>query len=191
MPIYLNRDEIYEARDILTRGGEANAVEAAAAETLVAVMEYADGCSDGWPYWRKPSNAAARLQTLVAQARLRWRGWSREIIEEATAEQYAAALRPVKAFRTREAKRRGLDAETLFRIYAVGERNAATPPQPSSGELDPMEGAALLVGSTVRSAEYVAPEDAAPDSGYLIIRTDTATVYADAPTIYNGKEKMQ
>lgn len=184
--IYLNRDEVYEARDLLTRD-DRNSVAAAASETLAAIMEWTDANSDGWPYWPKPSRAAAKLQTLVAQARMAIRGWQE--IAPPTEQQYAEALRPVKAFRTRQAKRLGTDAADLFRIYAVGERENATPPQPTSGELEPMEGAALLLGSTVRSAEYVAPEDAAPDSGYLIIRTESATVYADAPTFYSEEKQ--
>jgi hypothetical protein len=183
--IYMNEYEIYEARDLLTRDRDATPVAAAASETLASLMEYANGCSDGWAYWPKPSRAAAKLQTLVAQARLGMRGWQQgNELAAPSEQQYAEALRPVKAFRTREAKRRGEAAEALFRIYAVGERANATPPQPSSGELEPNEAAALLIGSTIRSAEYVSPEDAAPDSGYLIIRTSSATVYADAPTFY-------
>ena len=64
-----------------------------AAVTLRNLMDWANRNSDGWAYWPKPCRAAKALQALFPQ---RWDD------ERPTVEQYRAALRPVKAFRTRQ-----------------------------------------------------------------------------------------
>ena len=64
-----------------------------AAVTLRNLMDWTNRNSDGWPYWPKPCRAAAKLQALFPR---RWDD------ERPTVEQYRAALRPVKAFRTRQ-----------------------------------------------------------------------------------------
>ena len=69
-----------------------------ASRTLRNLMEWTDSHSDGWAYWPKPCRAAARLQELLESHHpFRHDG------DAATADEYRAALRPVKAFRTRQA----------------------------------------------------------------------------------------
>lgn len=72
-----------------------------ATQTLRNLMEWTDRNSDGWAYWPKPARAAARLMTLIERD-----GTARYMFdserEDATVAEYRAALRPIKAFRTRE-----------------------------------------------------------------------------------------
>jgi len=62
-------------------------------------MDWTNSHSDGWPYWPKPSRAAARLQELI-QGDGSW-FYSEQLADTVTASEYRAALRPIKAFRTR------------------------------------------------------------------------------------------
>lgn len=66
-----------------------------AARTLDRLADWANHNSDGWAYWAKPRNAARRLVELIA-------GVDRFDPEDVTAEALALALRPVKAFLTRQ-----------------------------------------------------------------------------------------
>ena len=68
-----------------------------ATQTLQNLMEWTDRNSDGWAYWPKPVRAAARLMELIEQSHP-----YRRPQEDVTIEQYKAALRPIKAFRTRQ-----------------------------------------------------------------------------------------
>ena len=68
-----------------------------AARTMANLVEWTNANSDGWPYWRKPSDAAAGLQNILMNA-LRMRGGDHPAV---TADDYKLALRPLKAFRTR------------------------------------------------------------------------------------------
>lgn len=64
--------------------------------------------SDGWPYWRAPSAAAAKLMALIEgdrTARYRFDDERADVTEEAV----KAAYRPIKAFRTRH----GIDFEIV------------------------------------------------------------------------------
>jgi hypothetical protein len=71
--------------------------------TLLNLLDATNVHSDGWAYWPKPSRASRKLQELIQSAR------TREARDAITPELIAAALRPVKAFRTRS----GID----FDIY--------------------------------------------------------------------------
>lgn len=66
-----------------------------AARTLERLADWTDHNSDGWPYWSKPSNAAKRLVELLQSV-------DRYDPVDFTAEDLAVALRPVKAFLTRQ-----------------------------------------------------------------------------------------
>ncbi len=71
-----------------------------AVETIASLKAWTDQNSDGWAYWPKPARAAARLMELIEgngtyQAQ-------QEADQRATVEAYKAALRPIKAFRTRQ-----------------------------------------------------------------------------------------
>lgn len=73
-----------------------------ASQTLLNLMQAVDSCSDGWPYWTKPSRAASKLQELVSQGN----DWYRQQYQhprapEPTVAQYKKALTPIKSFLTR------------------------------------------------------------------------------------------
>lgn len=70
------------------------------AETVANLAVWADNNSDGWAYWPKPSLAASRAMRLI---------WSTTNAEnqaqeetDATDAETTAALRPIKAFLTRQ-----------------------------------------------------------------------------------------
>lgn len=68
--------------------------------------------SDGWAYWKKPSNAAKRLMELI-QSVDRWEP------VDVSAEDLKKACTPIKAFLTRQ----GVDHEVIFGsagTYEVG-----------------------------------------------------------------------
>jgi hypothetical protein len=71
-----------------------------ATRTLAALRDAADANSDGWAYWPKPVRAAARLMELIERDGT-YQYKSGIDRPDATAEELKAALRPVKAFRTR------------------------------------------------------------------------------------------
>jgi len=93
--MYMNDWDIIEAADRYAD----HPVLGPATQTLQNLQEWADQVSDGWAYWPKPSRAAAKLQELIhgdgTYASL-------ENTDRATPAAYAAALRPIKAFRTRQ-----------------------------------------------------------------------------------------
>lgn len=71
-----------------------------AARVLARLAQWTNSNSDGWAYWPKPTRAAARLMALVdgtTSADLRVM-----LSIDATDAELAAALRPVKAFLTRQ-----------------------------------------------------------------------------------------
>lgn len=82
----------YEIEDAVGRYAD-DPVLGPAARTLASLMDWTNRHSDGWAYWPKPCRAAAKLQALFPR---RWDD------ESPTVEQYKAALRPIKAFRTRQ-----------------------------------------------------------------------------------------
>lgn len=114
--MWMNENEIYEAG----RQFAEHPVLGPATATLTALMEWTDSNSDGWPYWRKPAQAAAKLMELVQQGIAHEReAYQLPRTPEPTAEQYKAALRSVKAFRTRQENERGPGLRPLFPIYDV------------------------------------------------------------------------
>lgn len=73
-----------------------------ATATLFNLMEWANQNSDGWAYWPKPARAAKKLMELIERdGTSRWRFDDERT--DATQAEYKAALRPIKAFRTRQA----------------------------------------------------------------------------------------
>ena len=74
---------------------EAHPILGPAARTLQNLERWTNANSDGWPYWRKPANAAKRLMELLQKGD----PWITPPVTEA---EYKAALRPIKAFRTRQ-----------------------------------------------------------------------------------------
>lgn len=79
----------------------------AAAESLAQLVEWTNSNSDGWPYWPKPAKAATRLMDLLQMAqRQAYNG----TLRDASAADLTTALRPVKAFLTRQ----GVDSATVL-----------------------------------------------------------------------------
>lgn len=102
---FMNTWEIDEA---LTRYAD-HSLLASATRTLANLRDAADRNSDGWCYWPKPTRAAEKLMNLIQydkQGRPRLRSDGEDDVTEADVR---AALRPIKAFRTRS----GIDFEIL------------------------------------------------------------------------------
>jgi hypothetical protein len=88
----------YDIARAQARHGE-HPVLGPALETLGNLVVWTNCNSDGWAYWPKPCRAAAKLMQLI-EGDGTWE--ARENLERATPEALKAALRPVKAFRTRQ-----------------------------------------------------------------------------------------
>ena len=71
-----------------------------AADNLDALREWADANSDGWAYWPKPARAAERAMRLIDGAT--YADLERMQRTDATDAETVAALRPIKAFLTRQ-----------------------------------------------------------------------------------------
>lgn len=87
---YLSEFEIEQC----VRLYETDPVLGPASKTLNSLMQWTNRNSDGWPYWAKPVRAAAGLIAMLD--RPHWEP------STATMADLKAALRPVKAFRTRQ-----------------------------------------------------------------------------------------
>jgi len=76
-----------------------HAVLGPATLTLASLRDAVNIHSDGWPYWKRPTNAAAKLMELIERdGTYQYRHGDRE---DATLKLLKIALRPLKAFRTR------------------------------------------------------------------------------------------
>lgn len=64
---------------------------------LARLVAWTNDHSDGWPYWKLPSKAAAKLMTLIEGAKLHT-GRAEDITEA----QLKAAFTPIKSFLTRQ-----------------------------------------------------------------------------------------
>jgi hypothetical protein len=71
-----------------------------ATRTLRNLASWTNLNSDGWCYWPQPCRAAAKLQEMIVRDGTSRYRFDKER-EDVTAEEYAKALRPIKAFRTR------------------------------------------------------------------------------------------
>lgn len=96
---YMNDFDIDQA--LLRYAGPGTPNRMVAARAICRLAVWANNNSDGWAYWPKPVRAAAKLMDLLegdgtndAFRRLRE--------TDATDAELAAALRPVKAFLTRQ-----------------------------------------------------------------------------------------
>jgi hypothetical protein len=74
--------------------------------TVDNLRDWADRNSDGWAYWPKPCRAAARAIELVVGDGT----YAADQRPDATDAEVAAALRPIKAFLTRQ----GVDHATIL-----------------------------------------------------------------------------
>lgn len=98
---FMNEYDIVEAQRRYEPGTVPN--RAYLTEVVAALADWTNHNSDGWPYWSKPVRAAARAMELIDPPT--WgetETWRREDITDA---EVAAALRPIKAFLTRQGVR--------------------------------------------------------------------------------------
>jgi hypothetical protein len=72
-------------------------------QVIMALAEWANHNSDGWAYWPKPCRAAARAIELVESTA--YPEYERRQREDATDAETMAAVRPIKAFLTRQGER--------------------------------------------------------------------------------------
>lgn len=94
---YMNSWDIEEARGRFA----GHPILGPATETLANLEDWTNRNSDGWAYWPKPTRAAARLMEMIERdGTSQWRFDDER--EDVTLSEYAAALRPIKAFRTRQ-----------------------------------------------------------------------------------------
>ena len=89
----------YEVESAVLRY-EGHPILGPATQTLQNLVDWTNSHSDGWAYWPKPCRAAARLQELLE-------GDGSYFYQDAlpgsvTEREYASALKPIKAFRTRQ-----------------------------------------------------------------------------------------
>lgn len=94
--VWMNEWEIEEAADRYRN----HPVLGPATKTLLSLVEVVNRNSDGWPYWRLPSGAAAQVMAMIERdgtARYRFD----ETRADATAEELRRAYAPLKAFRTK------------------------------------------------------------------------------------------
>lgn len=106
----------YEIDDAVRQYGD-HPVLGPATRTLSSLRDATNANSDGWPYWTKPSRAASRLMELIHYDTERRPRRRSDASDDATVEQLRAALRPIKAFRTKS----GID----FAIYDGGAGDVA------------------------------------------------------------------
>jgi hypothetical protein len=81
------------------------------ADILYNLMSWTDQNSDGWPYWQKPSRAAAKLMDKLYAAMLAY--YNSPNVEDISDKELTAALKPIKAFLTRQ----GVDHSEVFKEY--------------------------------------------------------------------------
>lgn len=111
---WMNEMEIEDAR--VRYAG--HPVKRQATRILQELVELANSCSDGWPYWKKPSRAAKKLMELVQR-------------DDPTAAELRKACVPIKSFLTRYAeavKRSGLTVnfgDVLPKRYGDEKRRQA------------------------------------------------------------------
>jgi hypothetical protein len=90
-----------------------------ATQTLRNLANWTNRNSDGWAYWPKPGRAAAKLMELIERDGTSAYTYGER--EDVTLAEYAAALRPIKSFRTRH----GADfeiVETTIPVVPEGSR---------------------------------------------------------------------
>jgi hypothetical protein len=102
--LFMNQWDIEEAVQRHAR----HPILSKATRLLYDLMNLANEVSDGWCYWPKPCRAAKKLQELIQANDPRTKKWDAPEVTEADLK---AAIAPIKAFMTREAK--NLKGKTL------------------------------------------------------------------------------
>ncbi len=89
----------YEINDAADRWHD-HPILGPATDTLACLMEWTNSHSDGWPYWQKPAKASAKLMELLMGDGTQF--YREQLEGSINVKEYRQALRPIKAFRTRQ-----------------------------------------------------------------------------------------
>ena len=95
--MWMNEWEVAEAAHAFSATEQPNLYRAA--QVLGNLVEWTNSNSDGWPYWRKPANAAKSLMDMLNEAmnaQRRGDDW------DVRPTDVTKALSPIKAFLTRQ-----------------------------------------------------------------------------------------
>lgn len=111
---FMNDYDLHSARQRFGRGDTPNRL--ALVMVVDNLREWADNHSDGWAYWPKPVRAAAKAIELIDG--LSPTKNDRREIEDITDAEMLAAVRPIKAFLTRQ-KVSAQDRELILRAVEV------------------------------------------------------------------------
>lgn len=84
----------YDVEDAIVRYRQ-HEILGPAVRTLGNLVEWTDSNSDGWPYWKKPGQAAKKLMDIIERKHFGDR-------DDVTVSEIRAAYRPIKSFRTRQ-----------------------------------------------------------------------------------------
>lgn len=95
---FMNDYDLDQARMRFTRATKPNRL--ALVMVVDLLREWADQHSDGWAYWPKPARAAQKAISLI-ESRTYAENQQQEA-EDITDEEMHAAVRPIKAFLTRQ-----------------------------------------------------------------------------------------
>lgn len=95
---YMNDFDLELARQRFTRAAKPNRL--ALVMVVDHLREWTDEHSDGWAYWTKPRQAADQAMALIESATSRIN--EEQERHDITDEEMRAAVRPIKAFLTRQ-----------------------------------------------------------------------------------------
>jgi hypothetical protein len=109
---FMNEYDLFSAQRRYEPGRVPN--RAYLTQVVMALADWANHNSDGWAYWPKPCRAAARAIELVESTASP--EYDRRQREDATEAEVQAALRPIKAFLTRQ----GVRHETVLPARQLG-----------------------------------------------------------------------
>ena len=112
--LYMNDYDLHFARQRFTRSSTPNRL--ALVMVVDNLREWADNHSDGWAYWPKPARAAAKaMEQIASTTNVQNRAQEAQDITDA---ELLAAVRPIKAFLTRQ-KADPRDRELILRAVEV------------------------------------------------------------------------
>lgn len=103
---WMNEYDVEDADRRFSREADEFPNCAAGAATMVRLVNWTNRNSDGWPYWKLPSNASAKLQDALME---RLHKWDAEDMTEADLKK---CYSPIKAFLTK----RKVDHRIIFPV---------------------------------------------------------------------------
>lgn len=95
---FMNEFDLAQAEQRFSRGNTPNRERVVHA--VDRLREWADANSDGWAYWPKPARAADKAMALIESRTSRENDAQER--EDITDAEMVAAVRPIKAFLTRQ-----------------------------------------------------------------------------------------